>query len=150
MLWFTCSLGVDHFLTKRGVRQRKLLTFNVNEKKKILIKVKWMWSLGPPVISLYVLIQSAGLLFCVFYSVATIWLFVFFALWPWVFRFYIPTSQYQRGSREHDTGFSSEGIVNFIGFIKKRSCQLLLFLNDARTHFQVWCIFLGWTSFNFI
>lgn len=42
-----------------------------------------------------------------------------------------------------------EGIVNFTGFIKKRSCQLL-FLKDARTHFQVWCIFLGWTSSNFI
>lgn len=43
-----------------------------------------------------------------------------------------------------------EDIVNFTGFIKKRSCQLLLFLKDARTHFQVWCTFLGWTSFNLI
>lgn len=43
-----------------------------------------------------------------------------------------------------------EGMVNLIGFIKKRSCQLELFLKDARTHFQVWCIFVGWTSFNLI
>lgn len=85
------------------------------------------------------LIQSAGLLFCVFL----------------LFDLECFGSIFQqaniKGVVENMTlVLVVEDIVNFTGFIKKRSCQLLLFLKDPRTHFQVWCIFLGWTSSNLI
>lgn len=153
MLWFTCSLGVDHFLTKKGGQTCSKETSDIQRKwkKKILIKVKWMWSLGPPVISLYVLIQSAGLLFCVFLLCAYNLAVCVFLLFDLECFGSIFQQANIKGVVENMTlVLVVEDIVNFTGFIKKRSCQLLLFLKDARTHFQVWCIFLGWTSSNLI
>lgn len=128
MLWFTCSLGVDHFLTKKGGQTCSKETSDIQckWKKKILIKVKWMWSYPTWHFSICAYSVCWSTVLCFFTLCLQSGCLCSFALWPWVFRFYIPTGQYQRGSREHDIGFSCGGYRELHWIHKKEKLSAVI------------------------